>query len=505
MRRGGILLPIFSLPGNYGIGCFSSEARRFIDFLKRAGQTYWQILPLGPTGYGDSPYQSFSTFAGNPYFIDLERLIEKGYLKKEEADEAEMSDGSNISYALIYKNRIKLLRTAFDRAYEKEYEDLFEFAKDNSIWLDDYAMFMAIKNHFDDVSFTLWPDDIRMREKDAMDSYREMLSDDIVFYIWLQYEFYHEWNELKEYANENGIRIIGDLPIYVSPDGADVWSHPELFQLDENRRPTRVAGCPPDGFSPDGQLWGNPLYNWEYHEETGFEWWKKRIAAASNLFDVIRIDHFRGLDEYYSIPADADTAVSGEWFEGPGMKLIRSISPVLEEKGSGIICEDLGFITDTVKQLVADSGYPNMKVLEFAFDSRDTGNSSDYMPYGYPKNCVAYTGTHDNETLYGWLEGLDDETIKRVRIFADAKESDLAALTQRLVRITVASPADTAIIPMQDYLGLDNSARINRPSTLGGNWIWRVSSADLTDELADSIREMTVSYGRLNQKNIDII
>lgn len=499
MRAAGILLPVFSLPGEYGIGCFSKEAYDFIDFLKRAGQTYWQILPLGPTSYGDSPYQSFSTFAGNPYFIDLKSLIEQGLLDEKKVRKADLGHmESRIDYAKQYENRFPLLREAFKNfsVNTGDRKNLEKFRKKNEDWVEDYALFMAVKNHFDDVSFTLWPEDIRLRDADAIARYKNLLQEDVSFYIWLQYEFYREWSALKNYAHKQGIRIIGDLPIYVSPDSADVWANPELFRLDEKRRPTGVAGCPPDGFAPEGQLWGNPLYDWDYHEKTGFAWWKKRIAMAATLYDVIRIDHFRGLDEYYAIPADAKNAVDGKWETGPGMKLVRALKPVLKKASAEIIAEDLGFITDTVRKLVSDSGYPNMKVLEFAFDARDTGSASDYMPYNYPHNCVSYTGTHDNETLLGWFLGLDKATAKYVTDFADAHSTNPENICKSLIRACIASPADTCIIPLQDYMGLDNTARINTPSTLGGNWVWRLRKDRMKKGLASEIRKVTKIYGR---------
>lgn len=499
MRKSGILCPVFSLPGNYGIGSFSKEAYKFVDFLAKAGQTYWQILPLGPTSYGDSPYQSFSTYAGNPYFIDLDELKRQGLLTDGELEAADLGkDPEDIDYGKLYQNRFPLLRKAFDRIDQETKEAVSSYRKDNQDWVEDYALYMAVKNTFGGVALSEWDDDIRLRKPDAMRSYREKCRDDIDFYIWTQYEFYREWDALKGYANDKGIRIIGDIPIYVSADSADVWSHPELFELDQEYRPVHVAGCPPDGFAPEGQLWGNPVYRWDYHKKTGYAWWKMRIEKSALLYDVIRIDHFRGFDQYYSIPGNAKNAVIGEWVNGPGMDLFQALKPVLKEKNVGIIAEDLGFITDTVRKLVSDSGFPNMKVLEFAFDVRDTGSANDYLPFNYPRNCVAYTGTHDNETVVGWLQGQDQETIDYVREFLDApKSADDKELCRKMVRAVLSSPADTAVVPIQDHLGLDNSARINTPSTLGGNWRWRMKAGVLTEDLAEKIYTETKVYGRV--------
>ncbi len=407
-RESGILLPVSSLPSRYGIGCFSREAYEFVDWLKETGQSYWQILPLGPTSYGDSPYQSFSTFAGNPYFISLEALIEEGVLTEEECEEADFgSRADSIDYAKIYRARFPLLRKAYERSRVSEDPEFCRFREENGWWLKDYALYMAVKARFDQKAWTEWAEDIRLRWNNAMDYYRRELYFDIEFHEYLQYQFFKQWTKLKTYANSKGIRIVGDIPIYVAMDSADAWANPQLFQLDGDNRPTAVAGCPPDGFSATGQLWGNPLYNWEYHRNTGYGWWISRLAHCYRLYDVVRIDHFRGFDEYYSIPADADTAVDGHWEKGPGLSFFQTIAAALGEKE--IIAEDLGYVTDSVRQLVRDTGYPGMKVLEFAFDSRDSGCASDYLPHNYPENCVVYTGTHDNETIAGWFKSIHPE------------------------------------------------------------------------------------------------
>ena len=367
MRASGILLPVFSLPSKHGIGCFSKEAYQWVDFLQKAGQKYWQILPLGPTSYGDSPYQSFSTFAGNPYFIDLEMLVKQKLLTRKEVNECDLGDDpQDIDYGKQYENRMPLLKKAYRRSLKEEDPAFAAFRKENGWWLEDYSLFMAVKDIFEGASWDQWAEDIRYRWDNAMYYYRENYAEEIGFYAWLQYLFFREWKALKSYANEKGVEIIGDIPIYVAYDSADVWAHPELFQLNGERKPSAVAGCPPDGFSADGQLWGNPLYQWEYHKNTGYDWWVKRIERCFTLYDVVRIDHFRGFDEYYSIPAGDKTAVNGHWEKGPGIGLFNVIRERLGERN--IIAEDLGYMTDSVRKLVKDSGYPNMKVLEFAFD-----------------------------------------------------------------------------------------------------------------------------------------
>ncbi len=494
MRTSGILLPISSLPSKYGIGCFSKEAYQFVDFLSKAKQTYWQLLPVGPTSYGDSPYQSFSTYAGNPYFIDLEELISQGLLTAEECDEVDFGDDEEmVDYEKIYLGRFSLLRKAYERSNVEQNAKYADFCEEQSYWLHDYASYMAIKMHFGGRSFMEWPDDIRLRKEDVLKAYCEKLQDEIAFYQYIQFEFYRQWNRLKSYANEKGIYIIGDIPIYVAPDSADVWANPELFQMVEGK-PNAVAGCPPDGFSPTGQLWGNPLYDWTYHKKTDFAWWVGRIRHCTKLYDVIRIDHFRGFDQYYSIPANEDTAVNGQWKDGPGFALFESIQKELGE--IKIIAEDLGFITDTVRKLVSDTGFPNMKVLQFAFDSRDSSDSSEYLPFNYPTNCVVYTGTHDNETLYGWLENIEESEIEYISEYLGIENKSKESICRGLIRSAHNSVASYCIIPLQDYLLLDNSARMNTPSTTGGNWQWRFKADVVTEELAEEIANLTCLYGR---------
>ena len=493
MRASGILMPVFSLPSRYGIGSFSKSAYQFVDMLKKAGQKYWQILPLCPTSYGDSPYQSFSTYAGNPYFIDLDQLIEEKLLTRKECQACDFGDDpQDIDYGKLYENRFKLLRKAYERANVGEDQEFEAYRRENAWWLDDYALFMAVKDRFDGVALNEWAEDIRLRWSNAMDYYRRELYYEIEFYSYLQFVFMKQWKKLKNYANINGIEIIGDIPIYVAFDSADAWANPELFQFDSENLPTAVAGCPPDGFSADGQLWGNPLYRWDYHRETGFDWWIRRIAYCSELYDVVRIDHFRGFDEYYSIPYGDTTARNGHWEKGPGIALFEAAKNRLGELN--IIAEDLGYITDSVKKLVADSGFPGMKVLEFAFDSRE---KSDYLPYTYEKNSVVYTGTHDNETIAGWYAGLDKSDLKMCTDYMNIDRIPGKEYHWDFIRLAMLSVSDLCVIPIQDYLGLDNCARINHPSTLGTNWRWRLAKGQLSASLLKEIREMTRISGRL--------
>lgn len=496
MRKSGVLLPVFSLPGKYGIGCFSKEAYRFIDFLKKSGQSYWQILPLGPTSYGDSPYQSFSTFAGNPYFIDLEKITEDGLLSKDECDKADLGKiNDDINYGLLYQNRFSLLRKAASRSHFDETEEYKSFYNENGFWLDDYALFMAIKDFYNGKPLWEWEKSISLHEADAVAEWSKKLSDDIRFYCYLQFEFYREWSSLKKYAHDSGIEIIGDIPIYVSADSADFWAHRSLFQLDENGEVDRVAGCPPDGFSADGQYWGNPLYRWEYHKKTDYKWWRTRIDKCLELYDVLRIDHFRGFDEYFSIPAKDDNARNGHWVKGPGIDLFKAIKA--DHPDARIIAEDLGYMTDSVRQLVRDTGFPNMKVLEFAFDSRDSSGANDYLPYNFNNNCVVYTGTHDNETLRGWFDDILPEEQQLAKEYLDVRTDDPLEVVDKMIIMAQSSVADLCVIPLQDYLGLDNTARINRPSTIGCNWRWRVKKDQLDEELSAKIYRMTKLYGRL--------
>lgn len=495
-RSSGILLPVFSLPSPHGIGCFSKEAYQWVDFLVKAGQKYWQILPLGPTSYGDSPYQSFSTYAGNPYFIDLEELIKAKYLTRAQVNACDMGDNPrDIDYGKLYENRMALLKKAYAKSKETEDAKFIQFRQENAWWLEDYGLFMAVKDIFGGSSWDQWAEDIRYRWDNAMYYYKTNYADEIGFYEWLQYLFSEQWNKLKAYANEKGIQIIGDIPIYVAYDSADVWANPQLFQLNEERKPYSIAGCPPDGFSADGQLWGNPLYRWDYHKQTNYDWWVSRMSYCFKLYDVIRIDHFRGFDEYFSIPAEDTTARNGHWEKGPGIDLFNVIKHRLGEKA--IIAEDLGYMTDTVRQLVKESGYPNMKVLEFAFDSRDSSGAGEYLPHNYNPNCVCYTGTHDNETIYGWLSSIKKAERKMICTYLDRPDATDEELAKGLIRMAVSSVAGMCVIPIQDYLLLDNSARINFPSTMGTNWRWRMVKEDLYKELPKEIKNLCKLYGRV--------
>ena len=501
-RECGVLLPISSLPSRYGIGCFDKSAYEFVDFLADAGQSCWQILPLGPTGYGDSPYQSFSTFAGNPYFISLEDLIEEGVLTRQECRSVSFgNDPDKVDYAKIYEGRYKLLRKAYERSDISKNENFRKFQEEEGFWLKDYALFMAVKGRFGGAPWSEWAEDIRLRWQYALDYYRRELYFDIEFQEYMQFKFYEQWRALKRYANGAGIRIIGDIPIYVAMDSADTWASPWLFRLDEKNMPTLVAGCPPDGFAADGQVWGNPLYNWDVHSRTGFSWWVKRIEHCFKMYDVLRIDHFRGFDEYYAIPYGDKTAANGWWEKGPGMDLFRTISYHLGDRE--IIAEDLGYVTESVNQLVRDSGYPNMKVLEFAFDSRDTGNAADYLPHNYQRNSVVYTGTHDNETLIGWLKDLPDSEKEMVRRYLNRRDASDEEICENMISLALMSVSKLCIIPVQDYLALDNSARINKPSTSGSNWKWRLVDGQADHALAERMHSLAVLYGRKSQETFN--
>ena len=484
-------MPISSLPSDYGIGCFSKSAYEFVDWLKEAGQTYWQILPLGPTSYGDSPYQSFSTFAGNPYFIDLDTLVEEGVLDKKDCEKVNWGKKPDeVDYEKIYKGRYPLLRKAYENSDISKNPDYQKFVAENSWWLSDYALFMALKSHFNNVSWGEWETDIKFRKPEAMSRYEEQLSDDIGYWKFIQFEFYLQWNALKQYANSNGIEIIGDIPIYMGYDSVDVWANQGEFQLDENLTPIKVAGVPPDAFSDAGQKWGNPLYDYDKMEANGFSWWRKRMAASAKLYDVIRIDHFIGIVKYYTIPADMPDARQGEYRQGPGQKLLDVINESIGDKK--IIAEDLGVEVPEVAKILKENGYPGMKVLEFAFDS---GEENDYLPHKYTENCVVYTGTHDNDTVMGWLETAKPEDVNYARSYCQMPDDE--PFNWGLIRVAYESKADTAIVPMQDILGLGKEARMNIPSTLGGNWVWRLDGAALTDELADKLKTMSEKSGRL--------
>ncbi len=493
MRASGVLLPVSGLPSRYGIGCFSREAYEFVDQLKAAGQSFWQILPLGPTSYGDSPYQSFSTFAGNPYFIDPEDLVKRGFVTKEQCDGYDFGDNEEyVDYARLYQSRFLLLREAWKNSGISKEPDFQRFVKENAHWLEDYALYMAVKVSFGNVCWVEWDEDIKTRRPEALKAYREKFADEVEFYQFQQYMFHLQWKDLKNHANRQGVKIIGDIPIYVAFDSSDAWANPRLFQFDRECNPVAVAGCPPDAFSATGQLWGNPLYDWEYHRKTGYEWWMKRLEACYRMYDVVRIDHFRAFDEYYSIPAGRKTAEIGEWLPGPGYEFFETMKKKLGKKD--VIAEDLGFLTPSVIKLVKKTGYPGMKVLQFAFDSRE---ENDYLPHNYDHNCVVYTGTHDNDTTLGWYDKLAKKDKAFCRRYLNLGRRNSRAVKWEFIRAALSSVADLAVIPMQDYLGLGSEARINTPSTLGGNWEWRMKKDAFTRELAQEIRDMTKLYGRI--------
>ena len=496
-REAGILLPIFSLPSRYGMGCFSKEAYRFVDFLAEAGQSYWQILPLSPTGFGDSPYQSFSAYALSPYLISPETLVEDGLLRSEECDAAglESGDGRRVDYAAQYEKRFPLLRLAYGRARRENMDGFSEFEARCGDWLEDYACFMAIKQSFSQRPLSQWPAQLRLRSPQALSEACRGLGEEIGFWKFLQYYAARGWRELKAYANSRGIQMIGDLPIYVSADSADVWKNPELFQLDEQGIPLAVAGCPPDGFTPLGQLWGNPLYRWEVHRQSGFSWWIKRLSHAFSLYDVVRIDHFRGFDSYYSVPYGAENAVQGHWEQGPGLALFEAAERALGHRA--VIAEDLGYMTDSVRRLVRDSGFPGMKILQFGFDGNHGDFSNGDLPHRYPEHCVAYTGTHDNPTLVEWLSALGEQELATLRQYLWDYSTPRDMLADPLIALLMRSSARLCIIPLQDYMGFGESARINRPSTASGNWSWRLTGEELCSPLAKKIRELCAPGERL--------
>ena len=488
MRASGILMHISSLPGPYGVGSMGKTAYDFVDFLVSAGQSYWQILPLSPTGYGDSPYQSFSTFAGNHYLIDLDTLINEGLLLPEELEGIDWgTDSERVDFGKLYNERARHLKLAFGRF--EETEDFEEFVRDNILWLEDYALFMAIKEHFHGRDWQNWSVSLLMRLPPVMDAYREELKDAIRFQYFLQYQFFRQWRALRGYANSKGIKIIGDVPIYVPLDSADVWANPGMFQLDASRRPKVVAGCPPDSFSADGQLWGNPIYDWEKHHEERYHWWIRRMKAAAKMYDVVRFDHFRGFESYWAVPAGDKTAAGGSWQPGPGMDFVGAIRNALPDLD--IIAEDLGFVTPEVKQLLSDSGYPGMKVMEFAFDTREP-SAKDYLPHCYPVNSVVYSGTHDNLTLKQWFEEADPEDVANAVSYLGLNEDE--GYIWGMIR----GVSKLCVIQMQDYLEIGAEGRMNHPGTLTtANWTWRAREGFATEALAAKIKAMTERYGRL--------
>ncbi|MBE6990870.1 MAG: 4-alpha-glucanotransferase [Ruminococcaceae bacterium] len=494
-RSSGILMPVTSLPSPHGIGTFGRAAYDFADFLHAAGQRYWQVLPLGPTSYGDSPYQSFSTHAGNPYFIDLDLLVEDGLLTEQEIDAVDWGgEARHVDYGRIYEGRFDVLARARERGWERDREAVAAFAAENSRWLPDYALFMACKRRFGMRPWTEWEDEaLRLRRGDALERYRALLREDVELFVYIQFLFFRQWNALRDYVHSLGIRIIGDLPIYVAMDSADVWAEPQFFQLDEDGMPREVAGVPPDYFSADGQLWGNPLYDWERMKDDGYGWWIRRIDAAGRLYDVLRIDHFRGFDSYWAVPYGETTARAGRWVQGPGMDLVDVLNGWFPQLR--FIAEDLGYPTPGVAKLLADSGWPGMKVLEFAFDSRD---SSSYLPHTYTPYCICYTGTHDNSPLALWREEAAPEDIAYAARYLGLNEQE--GFCRGVIRGGMSSVAELFVAQMQDYLALGRGHRMNTPGTRSGNWTWRMLPGEATAELAAEIRGMTVMYGRAERE-----
>ena len=480
---------ITSLPGPYGVGTMGEQAYRFVDFLKQSGQSHWQVLPLNPTGYGDSPYQSCSAFAGNHYLIDLDLLIADGLLLPEEVNTLRWETcGDAVDFGLLYRNRLPVLRLAYGRFTQQEALD--RFCSENSGWLPDFALYMALKDENAGTPWYQWEEPLKRREPEAVWKARQRLRDPIRFYSFVQYLFYRQWSKLLSYAHEKGIRIIGDVPIYVPLDSVDAWSNPELFQLDAALTPTAVAGCPPDAFSADGQLWGNPLYRWDIMEKDGYAWWVRRLGAAGAWYDVVRLDHFRGFASYWSVPYGDTTARNGKWVKGPGLAFLRTVQEALP--GLQMIAEDLGFLTREVLDLRDQTGLPGMKVLEFAFDSDEP---SDYLPHNYIQNTVCYIGTHDNMTARQWFDTADTKTIRYGAAYMGLTEQE--GYVWGAIRTALSCVSDLCVIQMQDYLELGGEARMNCPGTTGGNWIWRARPGSFSNDLAQKILRLTKLYGRV--------
>ena len=490
MRHSGILMHITSLPAPYGVGTMGKSALEFIDFLEKAGQTLWQILPLSPTGYGDSPYQSCSTYAGNHYLIDLDALVQDGLLTSEELSGIFWGgNAEKVDFGLLYQHRLPVLRKAYSRFTDAE--ALEAFCRENGDWLPDFTLYMALKDEYQGLPWFSWPDQLKKRNPDALWQTRQNLRDSIRFYSFVQYLFFKQWNALRDYAHKKNVRIIGDVPIYVPMDSVDVWANPELFQLDGDLKPEAVAGVPPDGFTADGQLWGNPLYRGEAHKKEHYGWWLRRLGAAGKLYDIVRLDHFRGFEAYWSVPATDSTARNGHWVEGPNMDFINAVKtglPKLE-----LIAEDLGYLTPSLLKMRDDSGWPGMKVLEFAFDSKAP---SDYLPPTYPENSVWYTGTHDNMSMRQWFETADAEAVEYAKSYMALSEQE--GYVWGTIRTACASVSRICVVQLQDYLNLSGAARMNCPGTSDGtNWTWRVQDGLCTDELAEKIYKLTALYGRI--------
>ncbi|MDF2487275.1 MAG: malQ [Herbinix sp.] len=494
-RGAGVLMPISALPSAYGIGTLGVESFRFVDFLTRIGCCYWQVLPVGPTSFGDSPYQSFSAFAGNPYFIDLDVLVTEGLLEADELKNMVWHKKSDkIDYASVYNLRFVVLKKAYARSTHKEAKEFQSFCKKNEFWLRDYSLYMAIKGHFANKEWSLWDEDIRNHKKNAVTDYTKLLSDEIDFWEFCQFKFREQWDKVKAYANDLGIQIIGDIPLYVSQDSSDVWVHHDLFELDQRKNPINVAGVPPDVFSADGQRWGNPLYRWDVMEQKDFGWWRERMKMSAGLYDIIRIDHFIGVVNYYSIPSACKTAVGGSWRTGPGRKLTDVIKESIGE--AKIIAEDLGVITPNVRQLIRETGFPGMKILMFGIDGPA---NHEYLPHNYKDtNLIAYTGTHDNETLVGYLNQKTEEELAFMYRYFNVSTRE--ELPYAIIRVLYSSIADVVIVQMQDLLRLDNKARMNFPSTIGNNWQWRMKKSQYKELNEDILLEYSQLYTRsMNQ------
>ena len=491
-RSAGILMPISSLPSNYGIGTFGSKAYEFADHLEAAGQKYWQVLPLGPTRYGDSPYAALSAFAGNPYFIDLDVLIEEGLLTKEYVESFKWClEERFVDYGLMFESRFTVLRTAFENSNHKTTKEYKDFLKQTD-WIEGYALYAALKIEFEQLPWYEWPDDIKFRKKEAVAKYTKKLAKDIDFYKFLQFKFYQQWYKLKNYVNDKGIELIGDIPVYVAMDSADVWLEPKEFQLDKKLNPKRVAGVPPDAFSALGQRWGNPLYDWDYMAKNEYKWWARRMGFMADMYDVIRIDHFLGLVKYYSIPAEDEDALNGEYIDGPGYEIIKVFNEVCGDKK--IIAEDLGVEMPEAKRVLKRAGYPNMKVLEFAF-SGDRKN--DHLPYMFDRNSVVYTGTHDNDTLMGFFSGIEWWELSYVRDYIGDSHASVEFIVDTVIREAYKSVSNLVIIQMQDLFKIDSKGRMNTPGTLGTNWRWRMHDGRFNAEMIEKVRHLTDVYGRL--------
>ena len=497
MRTSGILMPVTSLPSPWGIGTLGAEARAFVDFLARAGVGVWQVLPIGPTGFGDSPYQSFSSYAGNPYLIDLDDLSSEGLLGRAEYAHLDWGeDPGRVDYGLIYRKRFAVLRHAVRRLLVTDSVSFLAFSEREHAWLDDYALFMALKEAHGGRAWGTWEDDLKHRAPLALAAARSELNDEVLFWKGVQCLFFRQWDRLRAHAHAAGVEIMGDLPIYVAEDSADVWAHPDQFQLDGDLAPIEIAGCPPDGFSVTGQLWGNPLFAWDRMRQDGYRWWGDRIAFQLKLYDILRIDHFRGFDSYFAIPAGAETAAGGRWRKGPGMELFDALQKRLGT--CRIVAEDLGFLTPSVRELLERTGFPGMKVLEFAFDSRDGGDDA-YLPYAYPRNSIAYIGTHDNDTALGWLKSAPRADAALAREYLGLREG--CEENWGMMRAIWASASNLAVVQMQDLLGLGSEARMNVPSTVGSNWTWRALPGFTDGGLAERLRHQLELFRRVSRRS----